>query len=230
MASITTAFAVPLVTTRLDDAGALNAELREFFLECSAQGDRFANPDPYTHRNAGLFESSFSLFDWPHPAVSRLRDFCMSQLYHTVGELNGYDTGALQNLHSAIESWFHVTRKGGYFGVHNHPMHSWSGVYCVCQEGDEDSSDSGLLTFINPFMANTMYVDMASHRMKPPYQIGNIPVRLKPGQLVLFPSWLLHEVTSFEPNGPGLRITVAFNARFRMQGIERPPAPVLDRA
>lgn len=229
LATITTAFAVPLVTSQMDDAAALNSELRDFFVECEQQGDRFANPDPYTHRNAGLFESSFRLFDWPHPAVSRLRDFCLSRLYHTVGELNGFDIPTLQNLHNAMESWFHVTRKGGYFGVHNHPMHSWSGVYCVCQEGDEDSADSGRLTFINPFLANTMFVDMASHGMKPPFQLGNIPLRLTPGQLVLFPSWLLHEVSAFEPEGPGLRITVAFNARFRMQGVEAPQVPRLDR-
>ena len=70
-----------------------------------------------------------------------------------------------------------------------------------------------------------MYTDMASFKFKPPFQTGNIPTRLKPGQLVLCPSWLLHEVTPFEPAGDGLRITVAFNARFRMEGVERPQRP-----
>ena len=221
MATITTAFAVPIVTAQLDAPQALNAELRDLFLECEAQGDKYANPDPYTHRNEALFESAFNLFDWPHPAVARMRDFCLSHLYQTIGELNGYDTATLQRLHMASESWFHVTRRGGYFGVHNHPMHSWSGVYCVCQDGDEANRDSGRLTFISPFITNTMFVDMASHRMKPPYQLGSIPMRLTPGQLVLFPSWMLHEVSAFEPEEAGLRITVAFNARFRMQGVER---------
>ncbi len=225
-ASTITAFAVPIVTAQMDDCAALNAELRSFFLQCESQGGKYANPDPYTHRNSALFESAFTLFDWPQPAVAKMRDFCLSQLYRSIGELNGYDTATLQRLHIAHESWFHITRRGGYFGVHNHPMHSWSGVYCVCQEGDEHQPDSGRLTFISPYAANTMFVDMASHRLQPPFQIGNIPVRLKPGQLVLFPSWLLHEVSAFEPRGDGLRITVAFNARFRLEGVEppRPPA------
>lgn len=221
MADITTAFAVPVVNAQLEHSEATNAELRKLFLACEAQGDRYANPDPFTHRNDALFESAFNLFDWTNPAVARMRDFCLATLYQAVGELNGYDTTTLQRLHIAHESWFHVTRRGGYFGVHNHPMHSWSGVYCVCQEGDEDNASSGRLTFISPFVTNTMFVDMASHKLKPPFQPGSIPLRLRPGQLVLFPSWLLHEVSAFEPEVEGLRITVAFNARFRMQGVER---------
>lgn len=225
MPDITTAFSVPLVFDALENPEALNDELRTFFLQCESQGDRFANPDPFTHRNKALFESSFSLFDWPQAPVARLRDFCLGSLYQTVRDLNGYDMATLQKLQLAYESWFHITRRGGYFGVHNHPMHSWSGVYCVCQEGDEDQTDSGRLTFISPYVTNTMFVDMASHRLKPPFQIGNIPLRLKPGQLVLFPSWLLHEVTAFEPEGEGLRITVAFNVRFRMDGVAPPKTP-----
>jgi predicted 2-oxoglutarate/Fe(II)-dependent dioxygenase YbiX len=40
-------------------------------------------------------------------------------------------------------------------------------------------------------------------------------LRLAAGDLVIFPSWLLHHVQPFE--GEGHRITVAFNARFRFQ-------------
>ena len=49
------------------------------------------------------------------------------------------------------DCWFHVTRRGGFFGLHNHPMASWSGVYCV-EPGrhDADKPDSGMLTFLNP--------------------------------------------------------------------------------
>lgn len=226
MADITTAFAVPILFDQLENPEGLNRELRDLFLQCEAQGDRFANPDPFTHRNDALFESNFTLFNWPQEPVARLRDFCIGALYQAIRDLNGYDMATLQRMQIAQESWFHITRRGGYFGVHNHPMHSWSGVYCVCQEGDEGRKDSGLLTFVSPYLANQMFVDTAIQRLKPPFRIGNLPLRLKPGQLVLFPSWLLHEVTSFEPaEGEGLRITVAFNARFRMEGVPPPQVP-----
>lgn len=222
---ISSAFSTPIAFARMESPEALNAELRSLFLACEAEGERFANPEPYTHRNDALFESNFTLFDWPQPAIARLRDFCWASLYRLIGELNQYDLDTLRRLHIAYESWFHITRRGGYFGVHNHPLHSWSGVYCVCQEGDDPASDSGKLTFINPHAMSTMFIDMATHRMKPPFSMGNLSIRLAPGQLVLFPSWLLHEVTPFEPRQDGLRITVAFNARFRMEGVAMQRSP-----
>lgn len=223
--SILTAYAVPLINVEFDDAAELNAELRKVFLECEAKGDTYANKDPLVIRNAALFESAFNLFDWNHPAIARLRDNCMAALYRSIGELNNYDQATLARLHVAHESWFHITRRGGYFGAHNHPLHSWSGVYCVCQEGDEGDDHSGRLTFISPYATSTMFVDMASHKLKPPFHTGSWPIRLKPGQLLLFPSWMLHEVSSFEPaGGEGLRITVAFNARFVMEGVAPPSA------
>ncbi len=48
------------------------------------------------------------------------------------------------------------------------------------------------------------------------FQLSHLSTPLKPGQLVLFPSWMQHYVSPFEPSGEGVRITVAFNARFRM--------------
>ena len=72
--SILTAYAVPLINVEFDDSDALNAELRKAFLEYAAQGDTWANKEPFVQRNASLFESAFNLFDWNHPAIARLRD------------------------------------------------------------------------------------------------------------------------------------------------------------
>lgn len=224
MFQLTNAFSVPVVTAKLTDCEALNAELRELFLAKVAEGDRYRNPDPFVKRNEALFESNFRLFDWPQPCVRTLRDFCIAAVYRTVRELNGYDNATLQRLHSATEAWFHVTRKGGWFGAHNHPMHSWSGVYCVCHHGDDPESDSGRFSVINPFATNTMYIDYGNAHMKQPYGMGPRLVRLAPGDLLIFPSWLLHEVLPYE--GDDVRITVAFNVRFRLEGARPADVPV----
>ena len=131
-------FAVPMVFARMPDCEAVNEELRALFL-ARAGDDRYRNPDPFTHRNAALFESNFRLFDWPQPVVQRLREFCWSNLYRAIRELNGYDVETLKRLHIAAEAWFHVTKKGGFFGPHNHPLHSWSGVYCVSHGSDRSA-------------------------------------------------------------------------------------------
>lgn len=221
MAQISPFFAVPLATATIPQAEQLNEQLRALFLAREAEGGRHKNADPYQVESKALFESNFGLFESSEPAIARLRDFCWAQLYQVIRELNGYDDDTLRRLHIGNEAWFHITRKGGSFGVHNHPMHSWSGVYCVCQEGDAPESDSGRFSIINPHVMNTMYTDMAMFKLKQPYGMGNMSLRLRPGQLVMFPSWLLHQVTPFEPEGDGLRITVAFNARFRLDGYQR---------
>ncbi|WP_374602750.1 putative 2OG-Fe(II) oxygenase [Arenimonas sp.] len=224
MFQITPAFAVPLVIAKLDDCQALNAQLRELFLEKEAQGDKYRNPEPMVYRNTALFESNFRLFDWPQSCIATLRTFCYRNLYRAIGELNGYDQATLQKLHISVESWFHIARRGGYFGAHNHAMHSWSGVYCVKHEDDDPNSQSGLLTFINPNGAGSMFLDMALASMKPPYALSPRMLRLEPGQLVLFPSWLLHEVLPYE--GTSERITVAFNARFAVEGARPADVPL----
>lgn len=210
---ITPMFSVPLVMAQMKACEDLNAQLTELFEQCEAEGDRYRNPDPFVYRNDKLYESRFDLFEWPHDCVRELRDFCMQCLYGTIGELNGYDTSMLRRLHVATESWFHITHQGGFFGAHNHALHSWSGVYCVEHAGDDPESNSGRLTFINPHAMSTMFIDNAVSNLKRPFTYTSRKLRLQPGQLVLFPSWLLHEVLPYE--GDRKRITVAFNARFR---------------
>lgn len=221
MGTLRPVFSIPLCSAKMPDHVRVNAELRSFFV--SREGKEFVNKDPYQVKSKELFESRFDLFDWPDPAIVNLKKFCYSHLYHMIGELNDYDRPTLERLKVRHESWFHVTRKGGYFGIHNHPLHTWSGVYCVCQEGDDGVDDSGVLTFINPNATSTMYIDMATFRYKPPYTANNLHLRMQPGDLVLFPSWLLHEVTPFQPvDSDALRITVAFNTRFILEG-DLPP-------
>ena len=220
MLQISPLFAVPVATAMMEDE-ALNRQLRELFLAREAQGQVHANPNPYRVGAKALFESQFGLFETDEPAIVRLRDFCWQNVYQVIRDLNGYDNEVLRRLHIGNEAWFHVTRRGGSFSVHNHPLHSWSGVYCVCQEGDDEAPGSGEFTIINPHVMNTMYTDMATYRLKRPYDMGNMPIRLKPGQLLIFPSWLLHFVSPFEPTSEdAVRITVAFNARFRLEDYQ----------
>lgn len=209
-------FSVPFAFARHPQPEALNAALRELFLAREAEGARWANPKPYTVRNAQLFESHFDLFHWPDPCVVELSSFCLTELMRLVGEINRYDEATLRRIDVATDAWFHVTRRGGHFGVHNHPMASWSGVYCVAPgRHDADQPDSGRLSFVNPYSMSSMYLDDGNAQLREPFQYGNYGFDLTTGQLVLFPSWLLHHVMPFY--GEGERITVAFNCAFRQR-------------
>lgn len=222
MAQITPMFAVPFVFAKHPDHAPLNAALKALFLAREAEGPRHANPAPLVTRNEALFESRFDLFEWPEAPVQALRTWCFKQLYGAVGELNGYDVPTLQRMDLANECWFHVTRRGGFFSMHNHAMASWSGVYCVDPgEDDGTTKGSGELTFLHPNAMATMFIDRSISNFRPPYAYGPRPLQLEAGQLVLFPSWLLHEVKPFIGNGT--RITVAFNGWFRMREAHLTP-------
>ncbi len=215
MIDVVPTFAVPMAFARRRDDG-LDQELRTLFLARESDGDRWRNPQPYTVRNASVYESRFDLFDWPEPPVQRLKRYCWHAVMELIRMLNGYDLAMMQRIDMAADAWFHITRRGGYFGIHNHPMAAWSGVYCV-DGGRHDPGDenSGTLSFINPFVMATMFMDAGVAHMREPYAYASRGYRLEAGQLVLFPSWLLHEVKPF--NGDGTRITVAFNAWFHLR-------------
>lgn len=215
--SVVNAFSVPLIDVRHPDPETMNRELAEIF-RTRAQKESFRNPEPRVKRNQALFESRFNLFDWPEAPVQALRDYCFGALFQAIRQLNNYDEGMLKNFRYACESWFHLTHSGGYFATHTHPNHSWSGVYCVRHDGDDPESDSGRLCLLNPVIASNMYLDVANARLKRPFSGAPIMLRLLPGQLVIFPSWLQHEVTPYE--GDTERITVAFNVRFQYIGNE----------
>ena len=132
-----------------------------------------------------------------------------------LARLNNYDLPTVNRLQIFNDSWFHITRRGGYFGLHNHPNASWSGVYCVDPgKSDPGKEASGLLSFVSPMLSTGMYQDAANAKMQLPY--GNMLAQLSllPGQLVMFPSWVLHDVKPFE--GEGERITIAFNCWFTL--------------
>jgi uncharacterized protein (TIGR02466 family) len=215
MIEVTPFFAVPFGFAKLENCAALNAELRELFLQRAGQGSRYANPRPLTQRNREVFESEFEIFRWQEPCIQQLKEFCWSHMLQMIGALNGYDGATIKRLLIYNEAWFHVTRRGGFFGLHNHPNASWSGVYCVDPgQSDVDKPDSGLLSFVSPSVITSMHMDAATANLRDPFAPNVRALRLEPGQLVVFPSWILHDVKPFQ--GEGIRVTVAFNCWFQL--------------
>jgi uncharacterized protein (TIGR02466 family) len=207
-------FAVPFSFSVHPEQQRLNEGLKRYIFKHEKDGGG-ANPDPITLRNDAVYESHFNLFRVNDPAIQELKGFCWNQLLSFVAGLNGYDSAIVNRLEIFNDCWFHVTRRGGYFGLHNHPNASWSGVYCVDPgRSDPGKEGSGQLNFVSPMLIGGMHLDPANTGMKRPYANGVAQLNLAPGQLVMFPSWVLHDVKPFE--GEGERITVAFNCWFRL--------------
>jgi uncharacterized protein (TIGR02466 family) len=207
-------FAVPFSLSVHPEQQRLNEGLKRYVFKHEKDGGG-SNPRPITQRNDAVYESHFDLFRVNDPAIQELKAFCWNQLLSFVAGLNGYDLATVNRLEIFNDSWFHVTRRGGFFGLHNHPNASWSGVYCVDPgRSDPGKEGSGLLSFVSPMLVSGMYQDPANVKMKRPYSTGVAQLMLAPGQLVMFPSWVLHDVKPFE--GEGERITIAFNCWFRL--------------
>lgn len=98
--SVISLVSVPFVRTQLPKSTELNAELRSLFLRREAEGLHSSNPEPSITIPRGLFKSKFDLFSWPERCVQQLHEFCMRQLFATVGELNGYSAEVLHKFES----------------------------------------------------------------------------------------------------------------------------------
>jgi uncharacterized protein (TIGR02466 family) len=204
-------FAVPLAELRLSPCEALNHQLEALFL--ARETAEYQNPMPSHTPQQELFESRFNLFRWPEPCVQQLRAFVLEAVAQTVLRATALTLEELRRLKFHNHTWFHVTRHAGSFVAHNHPMASWSAVYCVrAGQPAPGEPDSGVLRLADPRTGANAYLDPANQRLHPPFALRPVELRLAPGQLVVFPSYLFHDVSPFY--GSDTRITVATNCWF----------------
>jgi uncharacterized protein (TIGR02466 family) len=205
------AFAVPFAAAHLQSCERLNRELEALFL--AREDEEHKNPTPSHVPQAETFESRFNLFRWPDSCVQELRDFMLNAVARTVIEATKLREEDVAHLNFQNHTWFHITRYAGSFVAHNHPMASWSAVYCV-RPGEEvrEHPNSGVLRILDPRQGADAYSDPTNAQLRPAFALRSLEVRLVAGELVIFPSYLFHEVAPFY--GRDRRITVATNCWF----------------
>ncbi len=203
-------FAVPLAETRMDNPESLCESLTQLFLEKERQGDTWRNELKRDTQHGPLFESRFDLFQWPDPPVRSLAGFCHTSLASVLKEICEYSDEEFSRLVFDYHSWFHVTRKGGYQGLHHHQNASWSGIFCV-DPGDvmEDRPQSGAVRFHDSRSYADQYMDDGNRRLNVTCRHGSYQIQHEAGKLMMFPSYLDHEIFPYEGERP--RVVVAFN-------------------
>ncbi len=209
-------FSVPIAQRRFNNLGDLNRRLKEQLLYWEKnEPPRISVPTPVSKHE--VYESDFGLFHRESPVIGEIANICLSSLGELVMRINNYTADEMRNLRIFHHSWYHITRHGGYTGYHNHPMASWSGVYCV-DPGDnpDNKKENGTLKIFDPRSGCNTYLDPGNARMRDNFAFGNVPIIFQAGDLILFPSYLYHEVAPFW--GHGMRITIAFNAWIRAAG------------
>lgn len=207
-ASVHPLYAVPMMSCVLPDHSQLNDALRTRFLAMEAEGDRHRDPAARDTQH-GIFESHFHLHQHPDPDIQALFALIQAALRNFIQGINQFDDHAMAQLQLDMHAWFHITRTGGYQGVHNHPNASWSAIYCV-DPGDSAGPNSGAVRFHDPRLGADMYRDPANDHLQIPYKLGSWQLQHKAGQMLVFPSYLLHEIFPYTGQRP--RIVVALNA------------------
>lgn len=196
------AFATPITAFHWPESEALNAELGRAVLAREAE----AAGKGVVRSNIGGWHSGHDLLDWGGGAIDTLHKRMLRMAADlTAATLRGPKELRMNFL---VEAWANVSRRGQYHRVHDHATSHWSGVYYVSTgQPDPDVPHNGQLEFIDP---------RGSVGMLPPPQ-GSFESRnavdAEPGLMVMFPSWLRHQVHPF--SGEGERISIAFNVRLR---------------
>jgi uncharacterized protein (TIGR02466 family) len=210
MIRITDLFTTPLADVTLPDHEPVCEELRQLFLEREKEGDAHRYHKRRETQFGDLFESKFDLFTWKDPCVVKIARFCHGALGELIRQLSNYSSEELTKLRFDYHAWFHVTRTGGFQGLHNHQNASWSGIFCV-DPGDElpDRPDSGLVRFHDPRWCSWYHSEKGNLGLNDPYRHGGFDVTHRPGRLVIFPSFLTHEIFPYLGERP--RIVIAFN-------------------
>ena len=211
-------FAIPLAEVRHDDPDELLVALREQFLRDEQDPARMGYEGQKVISGA-IADSRNDLFLRDEPPLVELRNFCHDAVRSLVLALGRQDEGTLASLRFCYHAWFHITRAGGHQPLHIHPNASWSGVFCV-DPGDtvEGAPDSGVLRFHHPSTHASMHAD-PGNSLREPFNLGGYEVAHEPGVLLLFPSFLAHEVLPYHGEQP--RIVVAFNCW--IEGAARAP-------
>lgn len=206
-------WSTPLLRTSTDTLE-LAAGLREVILDCETDGFRKKNSPQRSHDN--VFESEFDFLSWQREPIPQFRELVIGYLGNFVKLVNDITDEDLNKLKFDNDCWFHIYRDGGYFQTHNHPNASWSLIYCV-DPGDEEpqnESMAGHVLFTDPRQVNS-FLDPANRFMRRDMSFNSIRLRLKPAELLVFPSYLYHTVEPYVGERP--RITIAANFWFGYQ-------------
>ncbi|MBV8407381.1 MAG: 2OG-Fe(II) oxygenase family protein [Alphaproteobacteria bacterium] len=195
-------FATPVAMTDVPDAARLNADLRKV-IDLHRQSDAGTQ-----HSNLGGWQSGWDMDRWGGAAAIKL----LAIGRNTANRLTTDRQGKSVNVNWRANMWANVNRSGHGNEFHSHPGSFWSGVYYVDDGGiAADPSLGGELEFMDPRGPGpAMYAPQLAFAMPGGLSVGaNETVPPRSGRLVMFPSWVLHQVRPYRGNAE--RISIAFN-------------------
>jgi uncharacterized protein (TIGR02466 family) len=195
-------FATPVAAMEVPDAGARNAELKSIVLAKRAQ-----TPSVQAS-NAGGWHSDRKILEWGGSRPTEILEFAKELANRMTADRSG-------NLVRPVwqaSIWANVNGRGDANMCHYHAGAFWSGTYYVDDGGcGSDETLGGEFEMLDPRGPGPgMYAPALKFSGEDGASVGAAEmIRPRPGLLLLFPSWLLHQVRPYR--GEALRISIAFN-------------------
>jgi uncharacterized protein (TIGR02466 family) len=195
-------FPTPVVHYEVPGSAELNVELRAVI-------ERQEKFDAGTeHSNFGGWQSTWDMDKWGGvPAIKLL-----AHGRNTANRVTCNRQGQPVAVTWKANMWANVNRTGHGNEFHSHPGSFWAAVYYVDDGGiANDASLGGELEIMDPRAPGVaMYAPQLAFNVPGGLSVGaNEVVRPKPGLMVMFPAWLLHQVRPYK--GSAERISIAFN-------------------
>jgi uncharacterized protein (TIGR02466 family) len=158
--------------------------------------------------NRGGWHSEGNLFGKEHREFPWLRETVVQGILDFAGSALGFTGDFLFEL----TGWAVVNRAGDYNVPHNHNPNVISGAFYVQVP---DAMQAGEIVFLDPRLNLNASVTrtMQEREQLPPWNKTSISHLPHLGDLILFPSWLMHYVNAFTaPDADAERIVISFNA------------------
>ena len=153
------------------------------------------------HATNGNFNSEYNLAN--NPITEELQTFIWDSVKNYFSTI-GIDTSHLQFLRLGVV-WANINSKYSYHTFHTHENSYYSGCYYV-----KVPTASGDIVFKDPRSSMRSFELSPNENQKfSDAVIRQIPVNPLPGSIVLFPSWLEHEVQQNLTDDD--RVSIAFN-------------------
>lgn len=133
---------------------------------------------------------------------------CSTLIKETAKKLTSISKSFDPNVYDGqFGGWINVNPRGGANAAHHHQGWDWSGVFYVKQPKVEEGR-SGMIEFINPCQQSSPLASKGflNAGFEPFFR-----VRPNVGQIVIFPSYLVHSVYPNESDED--RISIAYNIR-----------------
>lgn len=195
-------FATPVIVAMLPDADARNRELREAILRHRAETpSRDAS-------NLGGWHSDSNTEQWGGPRFAEV----LAAARSLASRMTLDREGSPAQVNWKIRAWANVNTYGHANEFHYHPGAFWSGAYYVDDGGRlADDSLGGEFELMDPRGPGVaMYAPSLVIKDGSANSSGStVQFNPRPGLIMLFPSWLQHQVRPYW--GSSERISIAFN-------------------